>query len=464
VKTIASPRQTSWAFRPDFDGLEGRKMLSLAGDLGHWAPDARITYSFIPDGTNVGGVPSRLDQSLGADGLSTRDWQQQFRQATALWGAAIGIQFVQVPDDGSPLGAPSPARGNASFGEIRIGGIGLAGNELALAFLPSPNDAGALSGDIIFNVNQPFTNIARTFAFEPTAGTDAPATLFGGRFDFMTVALHESGHSLGLADIHDGHSVMSDVYNGPHRALDESDLALLSRIPTDPNSEDIGAGTPTLARDMNLEPGGSATLGIRVATQGFYILQVRAEGGGIDITRTGPGGPVSLSPAAQTLMYLAPGEYQFRLQSVGPGTVHVRLGFSTPPVDPQSLLSGGVGQGPALTSVLVVSVGVPSTPSSASASLPLVAATSAGMTSGVPALPVVALASTAGTNWTIAGDLVGRPTSLTDNIAAVGPGVGGGTTALAYNGHWLPAGIDLGLAVGPTSPDRPIATAVRRGR
>jgi hypothetical protein len=426
-------------------------MLSVTGGLESLTHDGRVTYSFIPDGTSVGGVPSRLDQGLGADGLSTLDWQQQFRRAAALWSAANGIQFVQVPDNGSPLGAPSSARGGVGFGDIRIGGIGLTGNELALTFLPSPSNGGNLSGDIVFNVNQPFADIEPTVNVGSKGATCDPiipeTTLTNDRFDFMSIALHEIGHTLGLGETQDTDAVMSPLYNGTQRALDESDLALLSRLAMTPSPDDLQPPAPTLARDVLLGPGDSATLGVRVATQGFYVLDARTEGGGIAITRIGPGGPASLSPATESLMYLAPGEYHFHLQSVGPETVHVRLGFSTSTVDPESLVSNGVGQAPALTSVLLVQAGVPST-------TPL-----AGMIPVLPASPVLALASPVGMIWTIGSDLVGRPTSVTETIAPVGPGVGEGATSLAYNGRGVPVGIDLGSAAGPTSPDWPIAAA-----
>ena len=53
------------AVRPLVEGLEAR--LLLYSDLGdQWTYDSRITYSFMPDGTSVGGVPSVLFQTLNA--------------------------------------------------------------------------------------------------------------------------------------------------------------------------------------------------------------------------------------------------------------------------------------------------------------------------------------------------------------------------------------------------------------
>jgi hypothetical protein len=60
------------AVRPDLEGLEDR--LLLYSDYGdQWTYSSRITYSFIPDGTSVGGVPSALFQTLNAK-YATASW------------------------------------------------------------------------------------------------------------------------------------------------------------------------------------------------------------------------------------------------------------------------------------------------------------------------------------------------------------------------------------------------------
>ena len=77
-------------FRPHPEELEGRRLLDSSNpaqsdlraalvnylrsvDVGpggvQWAGGDRITYSFVPDGTDVGGVPSSLDRAMAARGL-----------------------------------------------------------------------------------------------------------------------------------------------------------------------------------------------------------------------------------------------------------------------------------------------------------------------------------------------------------------------------------------------------------
>src|SRR5262245_5563101 len=71
------------AVHPDLEGLEDR--LLLYADLGdQWTYSSRITYSFMPDGTSVGGVPSALFQTLNAK-YATATWENQIQQAAALW-------------------------------------------------------------------------------------------------------------------------------------------------------------------------------------------------------------------------------------------------------------------------------------------------------------------------------------------------------------------------------------------
>ena len=69
--------------RPVLELLEPR--LLLYSDLGdQWTYDSRITYSFMPDGTSVGGVPSVLFQTLNAK-YATATWEGQIEEAASFW-------------------------------------------------------------------------------------------------------------------------------------------------------------------------------------------------------------------------------------------------------------------------------------------------------------------------------------------------------------------------------------------
>ncbi|MGP0062637.1 MAG: Zn-dependent protease, partial [Isosphaeraceae bacterium] len=88
--------------RPALENLESR--LLLYSTLGaQWTYDSRITYSFMPDGTSVGGVPSALFQTLNAV-APTATWEAQFEQAASLWETAANVNLALVPDGGEPVG------------------------------------------------------------------------------------------------------------------------------------------------------------------------------------------------------------------------------------------------------------------------------------------------------------------------------------------------------------------------
>src|SRR5512135_2319071 len=140
----ASVRST----RPVLEALEDRKLLSFSLEGGQWTYGSRITYSFMPDGTNVGGLPSDLFRTLEAASPSSPNpdaaWQQQFQQAAAIWQAVANINLVQVPDNGEPFGAPGNQQGDPNVGDIRIGAFsGIMGSgTLAMAILPPPINGG----------------------------------------------------------------------------------------------------------------------------------------------------------------------------------------------------------------------------------------------------------------------------------------------------------------------------------
>src|SRR5512135_1809490 len=91
----ASVRST----RPTLEALEDRKLLSFSLEGGHWTYGSRITYSFMPDGTNIGGVPSNLFRTMEAAYPSSPNpdaaWELQFQKAAAIWQAVTNINLAQ---------------------------------------------------------------------------------------------------------------------------------------------------------------------------------------------------------------------------------------------------------------------------------------------------------------------------------------------------------------------------------
>src|SRR5437016_4497877 len=112
-----SRRARARTARPVVEGLEERLLLYAA--LGaQWTYGSRITYSFMPDGTSVGGTPSSLFSTLNAR-FATATWQRQLEQAASLWENVTGINLALVSDNGTAVGTSGNQQGDSRFGDIR---------------------------------------------------------------------------------------------------------------------------------------------------------------------------------------------------------------------------------------------------------------------------------------------------------------------------------------------------------
>jgi hypothetical protein len=194
--------------RPQLEGLESRLVLSSAlGD--QWTYGSRITYSFMPDGTSVGGTPSVLIQTMNANYL-TATWEQQFEQAAALWENVTNVNLALVSDGGQPVGCSGDQQDDPRFGDIRIGAIPLCSGVLAETFLPPPANGGTDAGDILFNSNINWQ--------------------INSTYDIMTVATHEFGHALGLGGSTVANAVMFGCYNGIKQTLASDDISGIQSV------------------------------------------------------------------------------------------------------------------------------------------------------------------------------------------------------------------------------------------
>jgi hypothetical protein len=226
----ANPQRTArerHVAQPKVEGLEGRLLLySTLG--GQFAFGSRITYSFVPDGTSVGGTPSTLNQTLNSDGLTTSAWELAFQKAAAAWESAANINLVQVPDNGAALGGAGDQQGDPNFGDIRIAGVPLSSGVLAEAFLPPPFNGGSLAGDILMSTSQNWGS---------------------GGFDLETVAIHEIGHALGLDHSSLSSADMYASYTGVHQSLSSDDAAGIQSLWG--TNQDSGSNT-SLANATNI--------------------------------------------------------------------------------------------------------------------------------------------------------------------------------------------------------------------
>jgi hypothetical protein len=194
--------------RPLPELLERRLLLySKLGD--QWTYDSRITYSFMPDGTNVGGVPSVLFQTLNAN-YPTGTWQRQIEQAASLWESATNVNLALVADGGEAVGTAGDQQDDPRFGDIRVGAVPLPSGVLAETCLPPPANGGTDAGDILLN---------STINWQ-----------INSNYDLMTVVAHEFGHALGLGESTVATAVMYGTYNEIKQALTSDDLAGIQSV------------------------------------------------------------------------------------------------------------------------------------------------------------------------------------------------------------------------------------------
>ena len=167
------------ALRPIPEILEGRLLLYASlGD--QFIYSSRITYSFMPDGTSVGGVPSALFATLNTK-YPTATWEAQIEQAAAIWENAANLNLALVSDGGEAVATSGDQQDDPRFGDIRIGAVPLGSGTLAVTFLPPPANGGTDAADILLNSNINWQ--------------------INSNYDLMTVMAHEFGHALGLGDV-----------------------------------------------------------------------------------------------------------------------------------------------------------------------------------------------------------------------------------------------------------------------
>ncbi len=280
------------------ESLESR-LVPYAVTGNAWPNPQFVTISFVPDGTNLGGVTSNLSSAFNAsqylNGSGAANWKSQILKAAQVWAQQTNINFEVINDDGAASGSGNYQQGDPNMGDIRVGGYNFGNGTLAMAYQPPRTNNYSIAGDIVFNTGQTWRE--------------------GTTYDLFTVAMHEFGHALGLDHSNSaGANAMYPSYNGAKSGLASDDVSGIRAIYSSGaarGSDIFGALNSTFLTAANLAPyltsGGSTALvtglGLNTAQTEYFTFVAPLNGSGTMTVQVQSQGLSLLSP--QVTVYAA---------------------------------------------------------------------------------------------------------------------------------------------------------------
>jgi len=147
-------------------------------------------------------------------GSGDPDWNAAFIEAIEAWNASTPFTYARVSASADPCDTPgrtAAQRDNGVTFSTTNCGDPWGSNTLAVAISWTFGNANLIQTGIVFNANRNWS------VFSGSAG--------GGVFDFRRVALHELGHSLGLAHSDISNAIMRPNYSASIETLRADDIA-----------------------------------------------------------------------------------------------------------------------------------------------------------------------------------------------------------------------------------------------
>jgi hypothetical protein len=80
-----------------------------------WPHPNLVTFSFVPDGTDLGGVKSNLFATFNAK-WPTSTWENQVLKVAQKWTQQTNLNFAVVSDSGAPIGFGNYQQGDPTMG------------------------------------------------------------------------------------------------------------------------------------------------------------------------------------------------------------------------------------------------------------------------------------------------------------------------------------------------------------